>query len=88
MTPRCELSDLLRGQCAHCRGSELVAGYRLQIDQLDGLAGRLWRLRVWDTPAAVVLEASSACSHCGVRLHAGTYAFRVPEGLHCEECVR
>lgn len=49
MPPRCELSDLLRAQCAHCRGTELVAGYRLQIDQLDGLAGRLWRLRVWDT---------------------------------------
>lgn len=88
MNPRCELSSLHRDQCAHCRGSQLPAGYRPQVDQLEGPVARLWRQRLWDTPTAVVLEASRTCSHCGVRLHAGTHAFRVPEGLHCEECVR
>lgn len=88
MTPRCELSDLHPGQCAHCRGSQLMAGCRPQIDRLNAPADQLWRLREWDMPVTVVLAALGTCSHCGVRLYAGAFAFMVIEGLFCEECLR
>lgn len=88
MIPRCEISELHHVECAHCQGSRLPYGYQMAVEGLEAAAGKAWRLRVWDTPAPVVLQAPGTCGQCGAHLRPGMFAFRVPAGVHCEECVR
>lgn len=77
---RCERTELLVDQCAHCRGHADPAAEALAAERLDRHAE--------DPEDAIRIPARFAgrCPSCGEHIHPGDTIVRRAEAWCCTEC--
>lgn len=77
--PRCDITDLIKSQCAHCLGhtgvDEEVTQHRQRLAESD------------QHPKWFPAQWPGVCEHCGERFEAGTpIRFEAPQGWRADCC--